>query len=51
MTFNTNKVALLIDPNTQATEWLKRNNNKLESLNQQDPKFTNTLELALRFGK
>jgi dynein heavy chain 2 len=51
MIFNTSKVPLLIDPNTQATTWLKRNNPKLESLNQQDVKFANTLELALRFGK
>jgi dynein heavy chain 2 len=51
MVFNTSKVPLMIDPNTQATTWLKANNPKLECLNQQDKKFSNALELALRFGK
>ncbi len=56
MVFNTSKVPLLIDPNTQATEWLKKNlglnsSQPLEILNQQDPKFTNQLELSVRFGK
>lgn len=51
MIFNTNKVPLMIDPNSQATQWLKNNNSKMECLNQQDVKFANSLELALRFGK
>lgn len=54
MIFNSSKVPLLVDPNTQATEWLKKNLSQLggiEILNQQDAKFTNKLELAVRFGK
>jgi dynein heavy chain 2 len=51
MIFSTSKVPLLIDPDADASVWLKKNNPKLESLNQQDVKFANTLELALRFGK
>lgn len=51
MIFATSKVPLLIDPDAEASAWLKKNNPKLESLNQQDVKFANTLELALRFGK
>lgn len=60
MIFNTVKTPLIIDPNVQASEWLKRNLNidpakgqgqSLEVLNQQDNKFTNQLELAVRFGK
>ena len=52
--FNSSKTSLLIDPNTQATEWLKKNlqtQGNLEILNQQDQKFTNQLELSVRFGK
>ena len=49
------EVPLIIDPHTQATTWLKQklqgNNVKVETLIQQDPKFLNTLELAIRFGK
>jgi dynein heavy chain 2 len=45
----------IIDPSTQATEWLKNNltksNAKLEVVTQQDPRFNNALELAVRFGK
>lgn len=43
MIFNTNKVPLMIDPNSQATIWLKNNNSKMECLNQQDAKFANSL--------
>ncbi|EGR28544.1 hypothetical protein IMG5_173090 [Ichthyophthirius multifiliis] len=51
MIFNSSKPCLLIDPNTQATEWLKKAIENVEILNQQDPKFTNQLELAVLFGK
>ncbi len=52
--FSSSKTALFIDPNTQATEWLKKNllqRGAIEVLNQQDAKFANQLELAVRFGK
>jgi dynein heavy chain 2, cytosolic len=52
---NTQITPYIIDPSTQATEWLKVNleksNAKVEVVNQQDPRFNNTLELAVRFGK
>ncbi|CAD8135851.1 unnamed protein product [Paramecium octaurelia] len=51
MVFQSSKVSLLIDPNTQATEWLKKTLSGAEILNQTDPKFNNQLELAVRFGK
>ena len=45
----------IVDPSTQASEWLKNNlaksNAKLEVVTQQDPRFNNALELAVRFGK
>lgn len=47
-------ISVIIDPHTQATNWLKQkiqSENKVETLTQQDPKFLNTLELAIRFGK
>ena len=47
-------ISVIIDPHTQATNWLKQKiqaENKVETLTQQDPKFLNTLELAIRFGK
>jgi dynein heavy chain 2, cytosolic len=47
-------ISVIIDPHTQATNWLKQKlsaDNKVETLTQQDPKFLNTLELAIRFGK
>jgi dynein heavy chain 2 len=40
-----------MDPNNQAIQWLKKNQEKMEVVNQRNPKFTNTLELAVRFGK
>ena len=49
-----NEVPLIIDPHTQATSWLKEKlqvDNKVQTLLQQDPKFLNTLQLAIRFGK
>jgi hypothetical protein len=48
------EIPLIIDPHTQASTWLKQKlsiDNKVETLTQQDPKFMNTLELAIRFGK
>ena len=51
MVFSASKVPLLIDPNTQATEWLKQTLSNAEMLSQADAKFNNQLELAVRFGK
>ena len=55
MILNTNRTPLVIDPATQATEWLKysikQGGEGVEILNHQDPKFNTTLELAIRFGK
>jgi len=46
---------LIIDPATQATEWLKKSlmqsKDSVEILNHQDKKFNTILELAIRFGK
>ncbi|XP_038617598.1 cytoplasmic dynein 2 heavy chain 1 [Tachyglossus aculeatus] len=43
----------LIDPSSQATEWLKTHlkESRLEVINQQDPNFITAVELAVRFGK
>uniref|UniRef100_A0A8C5PP60 Cytoplasmic dynein 2 heavy chain 1 n=1 Tax=Leptobrachium leishanense TaxID=445787 RepID=A0A8C5PP60_9ANUR len=43
----------LIDPSSQATEWLKCHlkESRLEVINQQDANFITVLELAVRFGK
>ncbi|KAB1272093.1 Cytoplasmic dynein 2 heavy chain 1 [Camelus dromedarius] len=43
----------LIDPSSQATEWLKTHlkDSRLEVINQQDNNFITALELAVRFGK
>ncbi|XP_044933442.1 cytoplasmic dynein 2 heavy chain 1 isoform X4 [Mustela putorius furo] len=43
----------LIDPSSQATEWLKTHlkDSRLEVINQQDSNFITALELAVRFGK
>lgn len=55
MILNSVRTPLIIDPATQATEWLKMSLQKahdsVEILNHQDPKFNTTLELAIRFGK
>jgi dynein heavy chain 2 len=52
---NTARTPLIIDPATQASEWLKRSlkkkNDNVEILNHQDAKFNNILELSIRFGK
>ncbi len=43
----------IIDPSTQAGEWLVNHlkDQRLEVTTQEDTRFTNTLELAVRFGK
>ncbi|RDD40688.1 Cytoplasmic dynein 2 heavy chain 1 [Trichoplax sp. H2] len=43
----------LVDPSMRATDWLKTHlkDARLEIVNQQDPNFTTSLELAIRFGK
>ena len=51
MIFSSSSTPLLLDPNSQAIEWLKRNQEKLEVVSQRHPKFSNALELAVRFGK
>ena len=42
----------IIDPSTQAGQWLTNHlkDSKLEVTTQEDQKFTNTLELSVRFG-
>jgi len=51
----TEKTPLIIDPATQASEWIKTNLKKVsenvEILNAQDSKFNTNIELAIRFGK
>lgn len=55
MIMNSQRTSLVIDPATQASEWLKttlkKTNDNVEVLNHQDAKFNTTLELAIRFGK
>lgn len=55
MIMNSGRTSLVIDPATQASEWLKHSlkkaNDNVEVLNHQDPKFNTTLELSIRFGK
>jgi dynein heavy chain 2 len=55
MIMNSLRTPLIIDPATQATEWLKtslrKSNDNLEVLNNQDSKFNTNLELSIRFGK
>jgi dynein heavy chain 2 len=50
-----NKTPLIIDPATQASDWLKKSlmqkYESVEILNHQDKKFNTTLELSIRFGK
>ncbi|CAK8696967.1 unnamed protein product [Clavelina lepadiformis] len=43
----------LVDPSSRATEWLKEHlkETRLEVVNQQDPNFSTTVELSVRFGK
>jgi len=40
-----------MDPNNSGISWLKQWIDKLQITNQSNPKFTNELELAVRFGK
>ena len=47
---------LIIDPSTQASEWLKMHvssdeTKSLETVTMHDPRFANKFELAVRFGK
>jgi len=55
MIMNTLRTPLIIDPATQASEWLKnslrKTNDNVEVLNNQDSKFNTNLELSIRFGK
>ena len=51
MIFNSGAVPLLLDPTSQAIEWLRRCQEKIETISHRHPKFANTLELAVRFGK
>ena len=55
MIMNSQRTCLVIDPATQASEWLKttlrKANDNVEVLNHQDSKFNTTLELSIRFGK
>jgi dynein heavy chain 2 len=52
---NSVRTPLIIDPATQASEWLKKSliqsKESVEILNHQDRKYNTTLELAIRFGK
>ncbi len=51
---NSPKTPLIIDPNSNATEWLKKHflsEKNLEIMNLSDPKFNTNLELSVRFGK
>jgi dynein heavy chain 2 len=50
--FTSAKTPLIIDPATNATNWLKlQEATQLEVLNQADPRFNTQLELSVRFGK
>jgi dynein heavy chain 2 len=44
-------VPFIVDPNSQAIEWLKQHIPTVETVLQQDPKLMSQLELAVRFGK
>lgn len=46
-------IPFIIDPSTQASQWLKVHlkDSKLDITSQEDERFNNTLELAVRFGK
>ncbi|CAJ1327577.1 unnamed protein product [Effrenium voratum] len=45
------QVPFIVDPNSQALEWLKQTNPSAEIVLQQDPKLVSQLELSVRFGK
>eukprot|EP00931_Biecheleriopsis_adriatica_P043590 TRINITY_DN24917_c0_g1_i1.p1 TRINITY_DN24917_c0_g1~~TRINITY_DN24917_c0_g1_i1.p1 ORF type:complete len:4311 (+),score=994.91 TRINITY_DN24917_c0_g1_i1:69-13001(+) len=44
-------VPFIVDPNSQAIEWLKQMTQHAEVVLQQDPKLVSQLELSVRFGK
>jgi len=44
-------VPFIVDPNSQALDWLKQTNSSAEIVLQQDPKLVSQLELSVRFGK
>lgn len=44
-------VPFIVDPNSQAIDWLRQNVENAEVVLQQDPKLASQLELAVRFGK
>jgi len=44
-------VPFIVDPNSQAVEWLKSYVSNAETVLQQDPKVSSQLELSVRFGK
>ena len=51
---NAHYTPLIIDPSSQATEWLKTNlqsSGTIETLVPHEPRFANALELGVRFGK
>ena len=52
---NAHYTPLIVDPSSQATEWLKANlqanGGTIESLVPHEPRFANALELGVRFGK
>ena len=45
------QIPFIVDPNSQALEWLKQTNSTAEIVLQQDPKLVSQLELSVRFGK
>src|SRR4051812_2255015 len=54
MVFNTARTPLLIDPNGNGLEWLKRHFSQvkdLEIVNQNDTNFNTVLETAVKSGK
>jgi len=48
---NGSMTPFIVDPNSQAIEWLKNYMPQAETALQQDPKVMSQLELAVRFGK
>jgi len=45
------QVPFIVDPNSQAIQWLKQYLPTVETVLQQDPKLMSQLELSVRFGK
>ncbi|KAG1663699.1 hypothetical protein FOA52_013267 [Chlamydomonas sp. UWO 241] len=52
---NSSRTPMVIDPSSQASDWLRTHLGKhlssVETTTMHDPRFSNTLELAVRFGK